>query len=83
MHAGHLRELKENDLTSYYGVKKNVLSKHISYFDVTTGFPPGNVHNLFERIFPHEFAVYQSVCMTKKYFTIATLNEVIQSFLFK
>lgn len=62
IHANHLRILEENQLPSYYGVKSQcILSKHLSYFDVTTGFPPDIVHDLFEGVVPLELAL-ASVC---------------------
>ncbi|KAK0135157.1 hypothetical protein N1851_029028 [Merluccius polli] len=68
-HADHLRILEENKLPNYYGVKSNcVLSKHLSYFDISTGFPPDIMHNCIHQ---------------KKYFTLFKLNEAISSLNFK
>lgn len=84
IHAEHLRVLEENNLASYYGVKSRcILSKHLSYFDVTTGFPPDIVHDLFEGVVPFELALCLSLLIQKKYFTLSTLNEAILSFKFK
>ncbi|XP_049333152.1 uncharacterized protein LOC125804583 isoform X1 [Astyanax mexicanus] len=84
VHADHLRILDENQLDSYCGVKSNcTLSKHLTYFNVTTGFPPDIVHDLFEGIVPFELALCLSVFVKKKYFTLCALNEIISSFNFK
>lgn len=84
IHADHLRILEENKLPSYYGVKsKCILSKHLLYFDVTTGFPPDIVHDLFEGIVPFELALCLSLFIKKKYFTLCASNEAISSFNFK
>lgn len=84
IHADHLWILEENKLPSYYDEKiKCILSKHLSYFDVTTGFPPDIVHDLFEGIVPFELALCLSLFIKKKYFTLCTLNEAISSFNFK
>lgn len=84
IHADHLRIIEENKLPSYYGVKsKCILSKHLSHFDVTTGFPPDVVHDLFEGIVPFELALCLNLLIKKKYFTLCTLNEAISSFNFK
>lgn len=62
IHAGNLQILEENNLPSYYGVKtKCILSKHLSYFDVITGFPPDAVHHLFEGVVPFELALCLSL----------------------
>lgn len=72
-------------MPSYYGVKSEcILSKHPSYFDVTTGFPPDIVHDLFEGIVPFELALcLRLLIIKKKYFTLCTLNDLISSFNFK
>lgn len=50
IHADHLKILQERELTNYYVLKSDcVLSKHPSYFIVSTGFPPNIVHDLFLR----------------------------------
>lgn len=50
IHEEHLRQLQDNGQTNCYGVKKQcTLSKHLSYFDVTSGFPLDIVHDLFLR----------------------------------
>ena len=81
IYADHLRILEENKLPSYYGAKsKCILSNHLLYFDVTTGFPPDIVYELFEGIVPFEFALCLSLLIKKKYFSLCALNEAISSF---
>ena len=73
IHADHLRILKENKLPNYYGVKSNcVLSKHLSYFDVTTGFPPDILHYLKELFLLNLH--FASVYSSKKVFYIVYIE---------
>lgn len=59
------------------------MSKHLSYFDVTSGFPPDIVRDLFEKNVPFELELCLTVLIKKKYFTLVSLNEAILSFNFK
>lgn len=71
-HSDHLKVLEENDMLNYYGVKSQcILSKRLSYFDVTTGFPPDIVHNLFEGIVPFELSLCLNALIKKKVFHIS------------
>ncbi|XP_026114794.1 uncharacterized protein LOC113093153 isoform X1 [Carassius auratus] len=83
-HARHLKTLEEESLASCFGVKKTcVLSEKLAHFNVTTGFPPDIVHDLFEGIVPFEIALCLSVFTAKKYFTLEFLNDSINTFPFK
>lgn len=67
-----------------YGVKNScVLADCLSYFKVTTGFPPDLVHDLFEGIVPVELAACLRVLISKKYFSFETLNHKIEAFPYK
>lgn len=67
-----------------YGVKsKCVLPEKLTTFNVTSGFPPDIVHDLFEGIVPVEISLCLNVLISKKYFTLGALNEVIADFPYK
>ncbi len=59
------------------------LSENLSYFKVTTGFPPDVAHDLLEGIVPVELAGCIEIFTKKKYFTFDQLNKLIQEFPFK
>jgi len=83
-HARHLKTLEEESLANCFGVKRRcVLSEKLAHFNVTTGFPPDIVHDLFEGIVPREIALCLSVFTSKKYFTLEFLNDSIKTFPFK
>lgn len=66
------------------GVKTTcALAKSLSFFEVTTGFPPDVAHDLFEGIVPVEFAECFGLLLAKKYFTFDDLNKLIQGFPYK
>lgn len=66
------------------GVKRAcVLTKNLSYFDVTTGYPPDILHDLLEGVVPVELAQCLGVLISKKYFSLNTLNKVILCFPYK
>lgn len=50
---------------------------------LTTGFPPDIARDLFEGIVPFEISLCLTVLISKKYFTLATLNKAIEDFPFK
>ena len=84
IHSSHLRAIEENSLNCLFGVKtKCVLSENLSYFSVTESFPSDIAHDLFEGIIPVEIALCLDVLISKKYFTLAHLNEAITAFPFK
>lgn len=84
IHTSHLKAIEENSLASHFGVKRKcVLSENLSYFSVTQSFPPDIAHDLFEGIIPVEIALCLTVLISKKYFTLANLNEAITTFPFK
>lgn len=81
LHTSHLKAIEENSLFSHFGVKKKcVLSENLSYFSVTQSFPPDIAHDIFEGIVPVEIALCLNVLISKKYFTLANLNEAITAF---
>lgn len=83
VHAAHLEAVREGEVP-HFGVKGVcVLSERLSYFNVTTGFPPDIAHDLFEGIIPVEVALCLAVFVGKKYFTLHNLNEAIRTFPFK
>lgn len=84
IHAAHLKTMTENSLNHCCGVKSTcVLSEKLCHFNVTSGFPPDIVHDLFEGIVPVEIALCLTVLISKKYFDLATLNKSTGDFPFK
>lgn len=84
IHKNHLKTLEENSLNNYHGVKsKCALSEKLTTFNVTSGFPPDIVHDLFEGIVPLEISLCQTVFISKKYFTLDALNKAIEDFPYK
>lgn len=84
IHTNHLKILEENSESNCCGVKsKCVLSEKLTNFNVTSGFPPDIVHDLFEGIVPVEISLCLTVFISKKYFTLDTLNKVIEDFPYK
>lgn len=84
-HNSITNELRDHhELQSRLGVKKEcVLSKHLSFFHPITGFPPDVLHDTLEGIVPSELSVCLKELITKKYFTLDTLNKCIKSFPYK
>ncbi len=82
-HEVHVRSAQGN-VKPCYGVKRQcVLSAHLSHFNVCTGYPPDVAHDIFEGIVPVELAYCLNHLMSKKYFTLASLNESILKFPYK
>lgn len=84
VHSNLLKTLEENCLNNYCGVKsKCVLSEKLQTFNVTSGFPPDIVHDLFEGIVPVEISLCLTVFISKGYFTLDTFNKAINEFPYK
>ena len=84
IHTNHLKTLEENSLNNCFGVKRKcVLSKKLTTFNVTSGFPPDIVHDLFEGIVPVEISLCLNGFISKKFFTLVTLNKAIEDFPYK
>lgn len=67
-----------------HGVKKHcAVTQKLSYFNVTTGYPPDVLHDLFEGIVPLELALCLAVLIKKKYFSLEELNRIIKHFPYK
>lgn len=79
IHTSHLKAIEENSLDCHFGVKSVCCLKichfQIDNFSVTESFP--SAHDLFEGIIPDEIALCITVLISKKYFTLANLNEAI------
>ena len=83
IHDVHALSAQESE-TTCCGVKKQcVLTEHLSHFHVSTGYPPDIVHDLFEGVVPVELARCISLLISKKYFTLDSLNTLIQTFPYK
>ena len=84
IHTNHLKTLEENSLNNCFGVKRKcVLSKKLTTFNVSSGFPPDIVHDLFEGIVPVEISLCLNGFISKKFFTLVTLNKAIEDFPYK
>ena len=59
------------------------LPKIYLIFIFTQGYPPDIVHDLFEGVVPVEIALCIGVLISKKYFSLNTLNELILNFPYK
>lgn len=67
-----------------FGVKNACpLAENLSFFKVTSGFPPDVAHDLLEGIVPVELAGCIEILLKKKYFTFDSLNKLIREFPFK
>ena len=84
-HSKHVQTVEENEaMTNCFGVKKNCpLTGNLKHFHVMTGYPPDILHDLFEGIVPVELARCLSVLISKKYFTLDILNNLIKQFPYK
>ena len=84
-HDLHVKEATATaTVSSAFGVKSNcVFHEYLSSFHVTSALPPDISHDLLEGLVPVEIALCLSVFVSKGYFTISWLNDVIQAFPFK
>lgn len=68
-------------LAKQYGVKRGcLLTESLEYFHFVSGYPPDILHNLLEGIVPVELSLCISDLISKKYFTLETLNHAINTF---
>lgn len=83
LHEAHLKCALETTNTCC-GVKRDcILSKNLAHFHVTAGYPPDVAHDLLEGIIPVELAHCFSLLISKKYFNLEKLNNLIQNFEYK
>lgn len=83
LHAEHVRTARETS-THCFGVKRAcLLTEHLSHFHVAKGYPPDIVHDVFEGVVPTELACCLSVLISKKYFSLDFLNQLILNFPYK
>lgn len=84
-HSEHVRTVLEDEaMNNCYGVKQNcALTEKLSHFHVLTGYPPDILHDLFEGIVPVELAHCLRKLISKNYFTLDDLNDVIRNFPYK
>jgi len=83
VHQRHIKTAQEGGV-SCFGVKKScILTDNLSHFNVTSGYPPDIVHNLFEGIVPVEIGQCIQVLISKKLFTLEHLNNLILTFPYK
>ena len=75
--------LKQSDVASVDGVKRDCPLNSLTGFHTCTGFPPDFLHDVLEGIVPVELSLCLADLISKKYFTLEELNSEIQSFPFK
>lgn len=83
LHDSHVTSAQENG-ASCFGVKRHcVITKTLAHFSVQTGYPPDIMHDLFEGIVPVKLAQCLALLISKKYFSLQTLNKSILHFPYK
>ena len=75
--------LKQSDVASVDGVKRDCPLNSLTGFHTCTGFPPDFLHDVLEGIVPVELSLCLADLISKKYFKLEELNSEIQSFPFK
>lgn len=79
LHEAHLKRALET-ASACCGVKRDcILSKNLSRFHVTAGYPPDVAHDLLEGITPMELAFCFSLLISKIYLTSEKLNNLSQN----
>lgn len=81
-HDRQVQEVREDtSLSQIYGVKRACpLTENLEHFHMVTGYPPDILHDLFEGIVPTELSLCLKNLISKRYFTLDTLNESIRHF---
>lgn len=81
-HNQHVQEVRQDPtLAKQYGVKGEcVLTDSLEHFHVVHGYPPDILHDLLEGIVPVELSLCISDLISKKYFSLETLNHAIKTF---
>ncbi len=83
LHEDHVKTAQEKG-TSYCGVKRDcVFTKHLSHFNVLSAYPPDVLHDIFEGVVPVELAQCLALLISKKHFTLESLNKSILQFPYK
>ena len=83
LHEAHVKTALET-ARACCGVKRDcILSKNLTHFHVTAGYPPDVAHDLLEGIVHLELAHCFCLLISKKYFTLEKLNNLIQNFEYK
>lgn len=72
--------LKQGDVSSVDGVKKDCPLNRLSHFHCAKGFPPDFLHDALEGIVPVELCICLSDLIAKKYFALDDLNCRIRTF---
>lgn len=80
-HDQHVVQLHEKGLQSVYGVKSEcILHMYLKSFHAATSLPPDISHDLLEGIVPSDISLCLSYFISKKYFDLKWLNNVIASY---
>lgn len=80
-HNQQVQEVKQDPIVAKrYGVKGGLCIDSLEHFHVVRGYPPDILHDLLEGIVPVELSLCISDMISKKYFTIETLNHAMKTF---
>lgn len=82
-HEKHVKCAEETSSHCFGVMRSCVLTKHLSHFQVLKGYPPDIVHDIFEGVVPVELACCLSVLISKKFFSLDFLNQLILNFPYK
>lgn len=79
-HNRQVQEVRRDpSVAKQYSVKGGcVLTDSLEHFHVVCGYPPNILHDLLEGIVPVELSLCISDLISKKYFTLETLNHAIK-----
>ena len=75
--------LKQSEVVSVDGVKRDCPLNRLKGFHACQGFPPDFLHDVLEGIIPIELSLCLADFISKKYFTLDELNKEIEGFPFK
>lgn len=83
VHQSHITKAQEKGESCFAVKGPCVLTQSLSHFNVISSYPPDIVHDLFEGIVPVELALCIVVFLSKKFFTLDHINNLITSFPYK
>ena len=83
LHECHVKSSQETN-KNCFGVKREcVLTEHLLYFNVVSGYPPDLAHDLFEGIVPTELSHCLALLISQVFFKLDDRNKIILSFPYK
>lgn len=63
-----------------YGINRTSILEEVPGFSVVTGLPHDIMHDLFEGVVHYELKLFLHYCVSKRVFTIETLNNRVRGF---